>query len=82
MANFTVHHTLIGERPFWYRLDPWGDQTAATTRARCYALDHGGYVCVKDDTGKVIYGTDPVELDRAITAGINKYFSHPSAQAA
>lgn len=76
----TVHHTFIAKRPFWYLLDRWqdADQAKAIQRANHYALDHGGYVCVKDRTGKVVYGTDPAALDRAIGLRINKHFSEPS----
>lgn len=71
----SVHHTQIGEAPFWYLLEMHRDEQKAVRRACNYALDHGGYVCVKDATGRVVYGTDPAELNRAIAQGINQYFA-------
>jgi ligand-binding sensor domain-containing protein len=64
---FSVHHCLLGTS-HWYLLDRHKDEQEARRRARNYALDHGGYVCVKDADGKVIYGTDPVELARVRAA--------------
>lgn len=79
---FTAHHTQIGEQPFWYQLDPWRDLERATRRARHYSLDHGGYTCVKDADGRVVFGTDPAELDRAIAAGTNTHFRQVSTGSA
>jgi hypothetical protein len=74
-ATFSVQHTHIsGDRPYWYQLEAYSDREKALHRARNYALDHGGYVCVKDATNTTIYGTDPAALDHAITAGINRHF--------
>ena len=67
------------QRPFWHQLEAYGNASQAMHRARQYALDNGGYVCVKDSAGTVIYGTDPVALDRAIILGINRYFTQPRA---
>lgn len=66
--TYSVQHTQIGSRPHWYLLERWdeGHREKAIQRARNYALDHGGYVCVKDSAGNVVYGTDPAELGRAI----------------
>jgi len=71
---FTVEHTQIGARPFWHHLDSHPTLEEACRRARNYALDHGGYVCVKDIDGATVFGTDPVALDRAILNGINVSF--------
>ena len=72
---YTIQHTAItGDAPFWYHLECAKDLDGAARRARQYALDNGGYVCVKDATGKTVFGTDPVALDRAILNGINKSF--------
>lgn len=75
--SYSVQHTNIGQRPYWYQLERWdeGHREKAFARARQYALDHGGYVCVKDYAGNVVFGTDPTQLDRAITLGINKHFA-------
>lgn len=69
MRPYTVQHTQIGSAPYWYHLETTKDLATATTRARNYALDHGGYVCVRDAAGNVVFGTDPAELDRAILSG-------------
>lgn len=75
--SYSVQHTLIGHRPYWYQLERWdeGHREKAISRARQHALDHGGYVCVKDAAGQVVYGTDPAALDRAIAAGRNRDFT-------
>jgi hypothetical protein len=76
---YSVQHTLqTGPRPFWYQLEAYSDRDKALHRARNYALDNGGYVCVKDATGAVIFGTDPAALDHAIAQGRNKHFAVPS----
>ena len=77
-TSFSVQQTAIGTRPYWYHLETYGDRERALHRARNYALDHGGYVCVKAD-GEVIFGTDPAGLDRAIALGINKHFASSAA---
>lgn len=71
---FSVQHTLVGAFPFWYHLDSHEKFRGAVERARNYALDHGGYVCVKNAGGVTVYGTDPAELDRAISSGTNQDF--------
>lgn len=78
---YQILHTFIGERPFWYQLERWseGKREAAIRRAYDYALGHGGYVCVKDNDGNVVFGTDPAGLDRAISNGINRHFSRVAA---
>lgn len=60
-ANF-IHGI---EHPHWNDLQklPDGSRQEAIRIAHQYVMDHGGYVCVKDDSGLVIYGTDPRELD-------------------
>jgi hypothetical protein len=78
--SYAIQHTAIGEFPFWYHLESAKTLEAATRRAYNYAMDHGGYVCVKDETGKTVFGTDPVELDRAISNGINKSFPRETAR--
>lgn len=75
---YTIHHTQIGRRPHWYHLEFAADALVAALRANSYALDHGGYTCVKDSRGRVIFGTDPAELDRAIACGINRNFTETS----
>jgi len=86
---FSVQHTKcpnsraseFGDcsRPYWYHLEAYSDREKALRRARQYGLDNGGYVCVKDADGTVIYGTDPAQLNRAIVQGINKHFRSVSA---
>lgn len=81
----TVHYTKQDERsgrPHWHQYDgAYREQHNAIRRANNLVLDHGGYACVKDAAGKVIWGTDPADLDRAIAAGTNKHFRHVSEQA-
>ena len=73
---YSVQHTQQNiARPYWYQLEAYNDPDKAIHRARNYALDHGGYVCVKDHTGKVVFGTDPVQLDRAVAEGRNRDFA-------
>lgn len=75
---YTILHTQIGQpAPHWYQIERWdeGHREQARRRAYSYALDHGGYVCVKDNDGNVVFGTDPAALDRAITNGINRDFT-------
>lgn len=73
---YSVRHTQTsGARPHWYLLERWADGNKATRRASAYVLDHGGYVYVTDSAGKIIYGTDPAELDRSIASGLNRHFS-------
>jgi len=87
-ARYSVQHTkCIGSRadegvsrPFWYQLEAYADLNKALHRARNYALDNGGYVCVKDVAGTIVYGTDPAALDRAITLGINHDFTAPAGR--
>lgn len=71
---FTIQHTAIGACPFWYHLETAKDLESAARRAWQYVLDHGGYICVKDASGVTVFGTDPIQLDRAILNGINKNF--------
>jgi hypothetical protein len=78
--RYSIQHTQIGDFPFWYHLESARDLEAAKRRAYNYAMDHGGYVCVKDESGKTVFGTDPAELDRAISCGINKSFPRESAR--
>jgi hypothetical protein len=59
MISSTIEHTQIGDRPYWYHLECSNDFQQAKKRAHNYALDHGGYVCVKDESGHVVFGTDP-----------------------
>jgi len=74
-SSFAIQHTTVdGSRPHWYRLDSAKDFNSACRRARDYALDHGGYVCVTDETGKTVFGTDPDQLAHAIALGINRDF--------
>jgi hypothetical protein len=75
MAYTILHCQMRGPRPHWYHLEFCTDDGAAKRRANGYALDHGGYVCVKDHAGKVIFGTDPEQLDRSIKSGRNRYFT-------
>jgi hypothetical protein len=76
---YSVRHARQGtERPFWYQLEAYDDREKALHRARNYALDNGGYICVKDATNTTIYGTDPAALDMAIIAGINRDFVAPA----
>jgi len=78
---YTIQHTsATGNAPFWYHLECAKDLDGATRRARQYGLDNGGYICVKDASGVTVFGTDPVELDRAILNGINKSFPRERAR--
>ena len=77
---FTILHTAIGRAPSWYLLETCPDQERAKRRAYDYALDHGGYVCVRDSAGGVVFGTDPAALDRAISSGINHNFPLETAR--
>ena len=78
---YTLLHTQIGHAPHWYQLERWheGEREAAIRRANQYFFDHGGYVCVKDNDGNVVFGTDPAQLDRAIALGINRSFKVDAA---
>lgn len=72
---YTVQHAKIGgEQPHWYQLEAYSDFDKALHRARNYALDHGGYICVKDATGQVVYGADPAQLEISIASGLNRYW--------
>lgn len=77
MAYSILHTEIHGAAPYWYQLERWDEahRGQAIRRARNYALDHGGYVCVKDNDGKVVFGTDPVALNRAIERGGNRHFT-------
>ncbi len=77
--TFTIQHTAVGESPFWHHLESHKSEYAAISRARDYVLDHGGYVCVKDAGGRTVFGTNPIDLDRAILNGINRHFSRKTA---
>lgn len=81
-THYTITHTAIGAFPFWYHLETWQTEHIAVRRANEYVLNHGGYVCVKDDAGTVVFGTDPAALDRAITAGTNRSFPRETARRA
>lgn len=75
---YAVHHTQVGSaKPHWYLLERWdeGHREQALRRARNYTLDHGGYVYVADHDGNIVYGTNPVDLDRAIARGTNRDFT-------
>jgi hypothetical protein len=77
---YTIQHTAIANAPHWYHLDSNSDYLAAVRRARGYALDHGGYVCVKDASGETVFGTDPGQLDRAVSNGTNRDFPRETAR--
>jgi hypothetical protein len=77
---YTIQHTAIGPAPFWYHLESARDEQKAVRIANNYALDHGGYVCVKDQNGSVVFGTDPAQLDRVILNGTNKHFPKETAR--
>lgn len=78
---YTIEHTAAkGDRPFWYHLESNADYLQACRRARDYALDHGGYVCVKDHSGETVFGTDPAQLSIAILAGANRDFPKETAR--
>lgn len=79
MTYQVLHTKQEGSRPFWYQLELYGDRTDAIRRANQYVLDNAGYVCVKDSNGRVVFGTDPAELDRAIASGINRHFTAVAA---
>lgn len=72
---FTIHHCKIESlAPHWYQLEFARDFDRACRRARQYALDNGGYVCVKDRSGEVVFGTNPIDLQRNIEQGQNRYW--------
>lgn len=80
--SYAILHTKIeGPRPHWYTLERWDEahREKALRRARQYALDHGGYICVQDNFGDIVYGTDPAALDRAIKLGGNRDFTESAA---
>jgi hypothetical protein len=77
---FTIEHTQIGDAPYWYHLECAKTLKAAAATASLYVLRNGGYICVRDENRKVVYGTDPAELDRAILSGINKSFPRETAR--
>ena len=80
MAYRVEHAKIEGPAPYWYLLERWDEahREQAMRRARQYAIGNGGYVCVKDNDGNVVFGTDPAQLDRNIAQGGNKYFTAPS----
>jgi hypothetical protein len=79
--SYTIQHAAMSDTaPFWYHLECAKDLLYATSRARNYALDHGGFVCVQDETGKTVFGTDPVDLDRRISAGTLPWFKRETAR--
>lgn len=78
---YSVAHCPVGGySPIWYHLDAHSTLESATRYARNYALDHGGYVCVRDKTSKTVWGTDPAALDRAILSGTNNSFPRETAR--
>jgi hypothetical protein len=77
MAYSVQHAQCKGARPYWYQLEAYSDREKAMHRARNYALDNGGYVCVKDASGKTIWGSDPGDLERSIASGSNHYWRAP-----
>lgn len=79
---YRILHTAVAAAPYWYLLETWseGKREAAIRRARGYALDNGGYVCVKDNDGNVVFGTDPAQLDLAILSGTNLNFRREAAR--
>ena len=78
--SYTIEHTATGAYPVWYHLERSDDLQKAKRRAYDYALNHGGYVCVKDGSGHVVFGTDPAALARAVTSGINRSFPRETAR--
>lgn len=77
---YVVLHTAIGYAPHWYVLDNHATLEGAARRARNYALDCGGYVCVQDTAGNTVFGTDPAALDRSISNGICASFPKEAAR--
>jgi hypothetical protein len=78
---FTIQHTAISsDRPFWYHLECAKDLESACRRAQQYVLDNGGYVCAKDAGGRTVFGTDPIDLCRAISNGTNRHFPRETAR--
>jgi hypothetical protein len=63
---FSIYHAKVGGQ--FYHLENAVKETWAVRRANNYALDHGGYVCVKNRDGETIFGTDPAALARATGA--------------
>jgi hypothetical protein len=76
--TFTIYHTAIGARPHWRTIEKHVGLQTAQKRAYDYAMEHGGYVCVKNSIGRAVFGTEPNELDRAIASGANRHFTAPS----
>jgi hypothetical protein len=78
--TYTVHHTTInGNYPHWCQYDgAYRTAENAIHRARNLVLDNGGYCYVLSHTGIVVFGTDPVALDRCILMGTNRHFAKPS----
>lgn len=78
---FTIQHTSVsGNYPFWYHLECCKDKQQAVRRANQYVLDNGGYICVQDEKGVVIFGTDPIQLDLDISNGTNRSFLRETAR--
>lgn len=81
--SYSIRHTFTGaQHPNWYFLERWDEahRERAIQRARYYVQDHGGYICVKDHAGRVVFGTDPIALDRAIASGTNRDFRRTFAE--
>lgn len=72
--SYRVMHTTSGRWEDWQVIGRWheGHREAAIRSARQRVMDKGGYVNVADNDGNTVFGTDPVQLDRAIRNGINK----------
>jgi hypothetical protein len=62
--SYRIQHAASGDLTSWHYFGYAKDLESAVHRARQYALDNGGYVCVTDATGTVVFGTDPAELAR------------------
>jgi hypothetical protein len=78
---FTIQHTSTAfGYPSWYHVGGDADYQAAAKKAYQYAMQHGGYVCVKDADGKTCFGTDPAILSNAITSGRNRDFPSETAR--
>jgi len=79
--TYIIQHTAIARSPAWYLAQSNLDKDTAIRVARDIALKFGGYVCVRTaGQGPVVFGTDPAELDRAISAGTNRDFPKETAR--
>lgn len=82
MTAYSCIHTATGRFPSWYHLSSHPTLDAAIRCAQDFVMRRGGYICVRDASGRSVYGTDPAELDRAVVNGTNRDFPSETARLA